>query len=262
MKNTTVGLFLGLSFFFRLLSVAKADVAICPAAAAMTLAKATQLVVVTTAGWNSVDAKMRFYSRKSPTTAWVPSAIDGATTQTIAAVIGRNGMGWGKNFSDLHQATEPIKHEGDGRSPAGIHSFAQRFGFAALQNVSPTWHYTALTPSVVCVDDPNSVYYSNIVDSTVVRKDWKSAEEMHSISEYKMGMNINYVTDRKEQTGSCIFFHIWDAPHVGTTGCTAIDESHMSQFQEWLHDDSAAAIAFLTKPSLTRFAGCFTGITF
>ena len=45
-------------------------------------------------------------------------------------MFGKNGLAWGKGIADnLDQRDGPVKHEGDGKAPAGIFKLGTAFGY-------------------------------------------------------------------------------------------------------------------------------------
>jgi len=171
-----------------------------------------------------------------------------------AAVIGRSGLAWGMKFASLARPGEPIKAEGDGRTPAGVHRLGQPFGFERPRDSKD---FLVLKSSTMCVDDPNSVHYNTIVDASKVTVDWKSAEAMRSIGLYKFGFVVGYLSSAQTRAGSCIFVHIWRSPEEGTAGCLAAPETIVTQMQSWIDPQARPAIAFLTAQDLNRWEKCF-----
>ncbi len=148
-----------------------------PAPEMTQLANATQLVVVTTAGWDSTTGEMRRYSRDDIHSSWH------AVGSSVPIVVGRTGLAWGVGFDRLATSSAtrgPRKFEGDGRAPAGIFPLDTAFGFAPRDSMqSVALPYVQLTPTVDCVDDTASVHYNTVVDRAKVPKvDWNSAEHM------------------------------------------------------------------------------------
>src|SRR3954453_4729327 len=89
-------------------------------------ARARQLVAVTTPDWNTPTGTLRRFTRASSNGRWhVASA-------PIPVVVGRTGLAWGLGFDHdaVRARTDPHKHEGDGRSPAGAFPLDTAFGFA------------------------------------------------------------------------------------------------------------------------------------
>jgi len=200
----------------------------------------TQLVTVVSDDWTSFRAKLRRYER-SPGQAWKPVGLP------IDVVLGREGYGWGRG---LHggKAPEgrpgPIKHEGDGRSPAGVFNIGTAYGYeAARKNVSLP--YVQATPELRCVDDPKSRHYNRIVSIKKTVPDWQSAEYMHREDElYSIAIVVEHNTQRTEPgAGSCIFIHVWRGPDSGMTGCTAMPMDTLETFASWLQPNAAVLVA-------------------
>lgn len=104
-------------------------------------------------------------------------------------------------------------------TPKGFYSI----GSAFYQYNTP---YTGLstfkiTNDTYWIDDPDSKFYNQRVEG-VSDKDWKSAEHMMAIPNYKYGFVINYNTPAEYNKGSAIFFHIGSNP---TNGCIATSEN-------------------------------------
>jgi len=198
------------------------------------LANATQLVVVTTAGWDSTTGELRRYSRGDIHSSWRPVG------SSVPVVVGRTGLGWGVGFDELAASSAtrgPRKFEGDARAPAGIFPLDTAFGFAPRDSMqSIALPYVQLTPTVDCVDDTASVHYNTVVDRAKVPKiDWNSAEHMRSVSQYRIGIIVSYnAMPPVRPRGSCIFFHIWKGPRSTTVGCTAMDAAELERLMMWL----------------------------
>jgi D-alanyl-D-alanine dipeptidase len=82
---------------------------------------------------------------------------------------------------------DPIKREGDHKSPAGIFRLGDAFGYAPQKPDGWRAHYLPITPSTQCVDDPQSQFYNRILDSSTVTGDWKSAEHMRDAAKPTVG---------------------------------------------------------------------------
>ncbi|MGZ4815466.1 MAG: L,D-transpeptidase family protein [Terriglobales bacterium] len=195
---------------------------------------ASQAVVVTTSGWNSVDGSLQRFEK-----------IDGNWHQVgerIPVFVGKNGLAWD---GQAEPPVSNVKREGDGRSPAGILAIGEAFGFApsAPDLKLP---YLPLTDSIECVDDPSSSSYNQVVDrQEIANPDWNSSEKMRSIDVYKEGAVVNYNDQRFAGAGSCIFLHIWNGSGHGTAGCTAMPEDKLNAVLGWLDESK--------KPVLIQF---------
>lgn len=187
------------------------------------VAKSDKLLVVTTPDWNSVQGTLKRYEKSGGK--WKQLG------RPVSIVVGKSGMGWTPALP--HENDAPIKHEGDGRSPAGIFPLTQTFGFA--DSLPGAKNYLALKPTTECVDDVKSKHYAHIVDRSKVPVDWNSSEKMREISLYKWGVVVPYnMTDTKSGTGSCIFLHIAPASGNGTAGCTAMPEANIEEIVRWI----------------------------
>jgi D-alanyl-D-alanine dipeptidase len=208
-----------------------------------------QLVVVTTPEWNATTGTLRRFERDGAQN-WRPVA------SAIPVVIGRTGLAWGDETlaSALGQ---PVKHEGDGRSPAGAFPLDTAFGFAPRSELS--WlrlPYAALQPGSECVDDDESAYYNTVVDRAIVPKvDWNSAEHMRQISQYRLGVIVGYnAAPPRKGRGSCIFLHIWSGPSSTTAGCTALDAGALEALMQWLDRARRPMLVQLPAEQYTRLA--------
>jgi D-alanyl-D-alanine dipeptidase len=195
--------------------------------ATLPLAGATQLVVVTTAGWDSTTGELTRFSRKDTRSSWR------RVGETVPIVVGKTGLAWGVGFDRL---AGPRKFEGDGRSPAGVFPLDTAFGFSPPDSMhSVHLPYVQLTPTTECVDDTASVHYNTVVDrNTVPRVDWNSSEHMRGVAQYQLGVIVGYnASPPVKARGSCIFFHIWAGPRSTTVGCTALDVKELERLVAW-----------------------------
>jgi D-alanyl-D-alanine dipeptidase len=210
-----------------------------------------QLVVVTTPAWDSIAGTLRRYTRVRPSMAWRP---DGAP---VRVVVGRTGLAWGAD-SLGHGRSEPRKHEGDGRAPAGMFPLDTVFGFAPASAAS--WvrmPYVELREGSECVDDSASVHYNTVVDrGTVPAIDWTSAEQMRRIDQYRLGVIVGYnASPPRRGRGSCIFLHIWAGPTTPTAGCTAFPAAEVETLVRWLDPRLHPMLVQLPEAEYARLRG-------
>ena len=187
-----------------------------------------QLIVVSTKNWSTPNGTLQRYE-KTDTWHKVGKAIE--------IKLGRNGLGWGIGLHSIPKDAKIIKHEGDGKAPAGIFELKQAFGYFPLVVDYP---YEVYKSTDHCVDDVNSKLYNKIVDSSKVAVDYKSFEHMRfpkNYYKYGIVVNHNHIDEAgaKKGAGSCIFIHIKSVP---TAGCTVVkDEGQMKELIEWLDVD-------------------------
>ena len=191
-----------------------------------------QLVVVVTQGLTNVDGQLRCFERAKGNR-WKQ------VEKPIAVVVGRNGLALTADPYPSIVTDIPIrtKHEGDGCSPAGVLGLPTAFGYAPEDQAH--WiklPYIQCTDAIECVDDAKSTHYNQVLDgSAVAKRDWDSSEHMHRKDAlYRWGVVVDHNAARKPGNGSCIFLHIWEGPHHGTTGCTAMDERDLKRVMGWL----------------------------
>lgn len=219
---------------------ARAEDATCPAA----LKGARQLVVVTTANIAAVRARLQRFERSRDDDVW--RVVDKAQP----AVVGSGGLAWSYPFRAFAREGEPIKVEGDKRTPAGVYKIGRSFGFAPS---SRTGHLILKAGETICVDDPASPAYNTIASRATIGPATRG-EDMHAVDLYRRGLVIDYPTDAAHRAGSCIFIHVWRAPGRGTAGCVALPEAGVAALQEFARD--GAAIAILPLKAFERFRGC------
>jgi L,D-peptidoglycan transpeptidase YkuD (ErfK/YbiS/YcfS/YnhG family) len=214
----------------------------CPRA----LHRATRLIIVTVPGMTSVKATLHTFERRTPADAtWLRSG------PPEAAVVGSAGIGWSEDYDHVAKKDEPIKREGDHRTPAGIFRVAGPFGFEP----SKLKGYTQLTRGKsFCVDDPSSLLYGKIVDKSLL-KSVKSSEDMSSVPGLKRGMIVDYPARRGAKAGSCIFLHVWDGGGAGTNARIGLPEERLTVLQNW-SATGFTAMAIVSEEAVPRFKGC------
>lgn len=223
------------TFHYRVLvSLVPLAILLCHAGEPDPIRSSSQLLVVTTANWDAVDGALYRFERSS-SGKWQPVG------NAVHVVVGKSGLAWGAGLipaDDLKYpgASDPIKKEGDKKAPAGVFRLSSTFGYA--DEKTPGWKmpYISLAQSVVCVDDPESKFYNQIVNKSQVSQDWNSAEQMRRDDElYRWGIVVDHnVSPAKPGGGSCIFLHIWRGPGEGTVGCTAMTRENLEPVLAWL----------------------------
>lgn len=152
----------------------------------------------------------------------------------IPVTLGRNGLAWGLGeHTNSPPAGFRLKQEGDGCSPAGVFSLPLAFGDAPAANFG--LNYVPITESILAVDDPQSQFYNQIIDSARVSKDWDSTEFMRREDGlYRWGIVVAHNPANQAGVGSCIFMHLWRGPGQPTAGCTAMSEDSILRILKWL----------------------------
>lgn len=203
-----------------------------------------QLVVVRSPTATSTQASLQRFEKKGGK--WKP--VGGQMEVTL----GRTGLAWGSG----EHAPQPgqQKKEGDGKSPSGVFSFGEIFGYAPASEVNFKMPYVQANEALECVDDSGSEFYNQLVDNTTVQKDWTSSELMRRPDhQYKWGIMVHHNTPSVEQGGSCIFLHIWKEPGAATSGCTAMTEANLLQLLHWLDPSKSPKLLQVTEAAYPDF---------
>jgi len=166
---------------------------------------------------------------RKPGVPWKPAG------EAIPVSLGRHGLAWGlgEHDSKLPRGLNR-KKEGDGCSPLGVFALPQAFG-SLTKPRGLRLPYLRCTSHHLGIDDPSSRSYNQIVDDRLVACDWVNTETMiPSNGCYALGAVIAHNSTNKPGSGSCIFLHIWKAPGVPTSGCTAMSLDHVRLILRWL----------------------------
>lgn len=209
------------------------------------LHRATRLVIVTVPTMDQSKAEMRTFERSLPRGGWTMSS------GPEPAVVGARGIGWGHPYAFLARGKEPLKEEGDERTPAGIYRMGSMFGFAADDRPD----YIRLTPGrQFCVEDTTSPYYGQIVPQSLAGEK-TAGQNMASVTQYRRGIFIDYPPRRFRKAGSCIFLQVWRREGVGTSAHVGLSEDRILRLQDWGRGHFMA-IAVMQRDTLPRFKYC------
>lgn len=210
---------------------------------------ARQLVLVTTADWDSSTASLQQFERKED--GWQ------AHGDAFKVALGRNGSAWGAGLHPA-QTDGPQKREGDGRSPAGIFSIGEAFGYAG--RIDSAMPYLPMQQSSYCIDVPDSPLYNRIVDADVVGAEAVEGStepmrlDLHNDgdSRYREGFVIEHNARALPGQGSCIFAHLWRSNGEATAGCTAMQPQHMQALLAWLRPEAKPLFVLLPAAEYRR----------
>ena len=205
-----------------------------------------QLVLVVIPDWNADHGRLRTYARDGND--W--HAVD----VTKPVTIGHAGAAWGLGLNETH-GDGPIKHEGDGRSAAGVFRIGEAFGYEGHANTGLA--YRALRASDYCIDVDGSPSYNRIVDANAVdatgsTEPMRRDLHMNGDQRYRLGFVIEHNAAGKRGAGSCIFAHLWQSPTDATTGCTAMSDATMTSLLLWLKREDAPIFVLLPEREYAR----------
>ncbi|MGD9561282.1 MAG: L,D-transpeptidase [Pyrinomonadaceae bacterium] len=209
--------------------------------------RSLQAVVVTTKGATDVQGKARLFERRSAGSKWKSVGDD------FAVVVGRNGLAWDRTSAP--EGTTDLKHEGDGRSPAGL--FPLTFAFGRPEKPGEVkLSYSKLEEYSECVDDVSSNHYNKLVDRLKVGVfDWKSSEKMLEVGPaYDLGVFVAHNSyPVRSGDGSCIFLHIWKDATTGTSGCTAMRRDDLLTILNWADPKKTPYLVQMTESDYKKY---------
>ena len=202
-----------------------------------------QLVVVISCDMNATSGMMTQYEKETTTYR--------AVSVSVPVVLGRSGLGW-------NQGREPLKREGDGRSPAGLFDITATFGETLRANSTlPYWY---ADDKLMCIDDVNDTRY-NTIGYFDPENPPKSFEQMRRTDEvYRNGAVIDYNSERVSGRGSCIFFHLNHPNKRPTAGCTAMEEQPLLELIHWFDPNKKPKLLQIPKSQCEQYQKEFVGI--
>lgn len=209
----------------------------------------SQALVVLTDAWTAVPGSLQRYERAGG--GWKAVGV------SIPVVVGKSGLGWGIGLHGGPAGEGPVKHEGDGRAPAGVFRIGPAFGYDPAPG-GVRLPYIQVTSDWKCVDDSASAHYNEVLDQRTVTPDWNSHEEMRRRDDaYRLGAVVqhDWADQRQRAGGSCIFLHIWGGPSSSTVGCTAMAPADILSVLQWLDPDRRPVLVQLTRAEYARQRG-------
>jgi zinc D-Ala-D-Ala dipeptidase len=238
--------------FFLILALASPIFArshMAESAAHPNLQDSSQLLIVTTKGWDDIHGTAQRYERVNGKWKKLGSQI--------GISVGRSGMAWGVGVYQFDRPG-PIKKEGDGRSPAGV--FRLTMLFSANESAHRYAHlpFIQLSPTVECVDDEKSPAYNTLVNpQQPSERTWDSSEHMlRRDSIYDFGVFVAHNSNpAKPGLGSCIFIHeLGPLGQVyGTAGCTALPGDELVRLFGWLEESKNPMLVQMPKSEYKAF---------
>lgn len=205
-----------------------------------------QLILVKTPDWNSVQGTLQRYEKKNGK--WEK------TGKTIPIVVGKKGLGWGRGFTPS-SATDPLKKEGDLKSPAGSFKLGNSMGYAKQGPGPMKWVYEGIEEDSMCIEDPDSKFYNQIVRANTVTADWKSKDLLKRKDNlYERLIIVEANSNPVEKgSGSCIFLHVWRGPASGTAGCTAMEIKDIETILQWLDPQKKPVLVQLPEAEYKKY---------
>lgn len=202
-----------------------------------------QLIVVLSDEINATAASMQRYEQQER---WIKIG------DKIPVTLGRSGLGYAA-------FKEPLKNEGDGRSPSGLFPITSTFGYD--NNITfklPYWH---VDENLYCVDDVNDSRYNKILrifDKSALPASYEVMRRSDGV--YRYGAVVGYNDSGVKGRGSCIFIHLNKSDRTPTSGCTAMDEALLIELLKWLDPVKKPQILQIVKSECGKYREEFPGI--
>ncbi len=223
-------------------------------ASANPVAQSEQILLVLSDGFDSSRGVLYRFERQRPSR---PMAQVG---RPLPVWLGRSGLAW---RSDPGAPNPPVggprKREGDGRSPAGLLSIDEMWGYAQAAPRAVKLPYRQSTMQDRCVDDVASPHYNHLVKE-VGAPSWKSAEQLRMATDhYKYLVVLGYNRGPvRPGSGSCIFLHVAPSPQSPTAGCTALRETDLLELLRWIDPARKPVLLQLPKQALAAAVQAWT----
>lgn len=165
--------------------------------------------------------------------------------------LGRHGFAWGRGRQPADQIG-PIKHEGDGRSPAGVFALGTAFGAAdSVPAGAAGFPYRQTTARSYCVEDVRSPHYNELIEADDGKvgswQRWSPLRRPDGLFRWGIVVNQNS-PDVVVGAGSCVFLHVWRGKHQPTAGCTAMSLEAIEELLRWLDAKAEPVLVQLPDP--------------
>jgi D-alanyl-D-alanine dipeptidase len=218
------------------------------------LAEAGQLLLVTTPDWNGAQGHLQRFERRKGT--FEPVG------KPLPVWIGHAGLAWRTDDgAPPPPAPGPMKHEGDGRSPAGLLTFGDMWGYAPTAPEGVRFPYRMSTACDRCVDDSDHADYGRIVSLPAPNAPvtWRSDEHLRLSTEHYRYLVVIHYNDLhpRKASGSCIFLHVAPPPGSGTAGCTALAAEDLLTVLRWLDPAQHPVLLQVPEPMLDSVRGAW-----
>jgi zinc D-Ala-D-Ala dipeptidase len=201
-----------------------------------------QLLLITAPSWESDRGTLLKFEKNAGE--WSPVGEEASVR------LGKAGLAWGVGLHPTPPKEDPIKKEGDKKSPAGLFSLGPIFGAASpAEMIHLHMPYLVINDDIEAIDDPQSLYYNRVVNrKEVTAVDWQSSEKMATDPSYKLGIVIQHNSPSPTPgAGSAIFLHI--TKEKATNGCTSISRTHLETLLSWLDPKKQPALLQLPLPA-------------
>ncbi|MEL7638886.1 MAG: hypothetical protein AAGU21_04500 [Solidesulfovibrio sp.] len=217
---------------------------------AFPVAACRQLVLVSAKDFAATSGELRRFERSGPGAPWREAG------SAVPCRLGRNGLGVGRGLVAL--ADGPVKAQGDGRTPAGLFSLPEAFGYAgeeAARNAGVRLPYAALTDRAACVTEAASPLYGRVVGPGERGAGGAAGQErmVRDDRANVWGLVIGHNRDQPDpRAGTCLFLNVRPASGPPTGGSVGCPEEAAATLAAWLDPAAAPVLAVLPEAVYAR----------
>lgn len=200
-----------------------------------------QIILVVADDFNTSRASLKFFE-------------DDIVLLKTDVNLGKNGLGWGIGEIELTQKqNEPLKYEGDKKTPAGVFKLTNIFGYSHKSNYKLPYLYAS--KDLICVDDSNSPFYNQVIKAHGNEKSFEYMKRKDK--QYKYGVTVAHNKDGEFKRGSCIFLHIEKEKNATTAGCTSMNKDSLKKIISLLDKNKNPLLIQISKSSLSEIYELF-----
>ncbi|HEX2861116.1 MAG TPA: L,D-transpeptidase family protein [Lacunisphaera sp.] len=237
-------------FFLRRAWVFILAIGLGPFASAQLLeADIAQLIVSIAPEWSSWQGRLQRYER-GPTGAW--QRVGGS----VPVLYGKNGLAWGRGVRAAGESGLR-KHEGDGRSPAGVFAIGTIYSNDAHLPAGADFPFHQVTANDAWPDDPRNPFYNrHVAIDPAQAPAWFASQRMRmGDPAYRWRVEIRHNADPIEPgAGSATFFHIRRGETRRTSACTTMAEPDLEAMVVWLRAAAKPHYVLLPRAEYERLA--------
>lgn len=203
-----------------------------------------QLVVVVAPDFGARRGELRRWTRQGPDGPWREAG------DRVPCMLGRTGLGVGRGLTS--PMAGPVKRLGDGRTPAGLFSLPEAFGYAdAAAAASAGVHlpYQSVDDRSACVIDPASPRFGRVVGPGERTAGGGRQERMKRSDQANVwGVVIGHNREHPDpEAGACLFVNVRPADGPPTGGSIGLPEAQVASLVAWLDPAANPLLAVLPE---------------
>lgn len=210
-------------------------------------AEVRQLIVSIAPDWSSNQGTLQRFEREAGGR-WIKVG------EAVPVLYGKQGLAWGRGVRGSDESGLR-KHEGDGRTPAGVFALGTIYGNDPRLPDGADFPYHQVTSVDAWPDDPKNPFYNQHVSIDPAHPPvWFTSQRMRTGDPaYRWRIEIRHNADPIEPgAGSATFFHIRRGETRPTSGCTTMAESALRELVVWLRAAAKPHYVLLPRAEYQR----------